>query len=126
MEETNYDRRVMESTPSQLSTPAVHESPALESTDSEKKATVTTGSDDSSDRVATHAYTRKSYLQKLKLTDKKRPFHLPRLMVRPLLLFQFPVVVYCGFTYGSFLVWFNTLNATASVVLGSAPYNFSP
>lgn len=28
------------------------------------------------------------------------------------------------FSYGSYLIWFNVLNATASIVLGGEPYNF--
>lgn len=31
---------------------------------------------------------------------------------------------YGRFSYGSYLIWFNVLNATASLILGSAPYNF--
>lgn len=30
----------------------------------------------------------------------------------------------CSFSYGSYLIWFNVLNGTASIILGSAPYNF--
>jgi MFS family permease len=30
----------------------------------------------------------------------------------------------CSFSYGSYLIWFNVINATASIILGSAPYNF--
>ena len=29
------------------------------------------------------------------------------------------------FSYGSYLIWFTVLNATASVILGAPPYNFS-
>ena len=36
-----------------------------------------------------------------------------------------PVIFYAGFSYGSYLIWFNVLNATASIILSSAPYNFS-
>lgn len=38
----------------------------------------------------------------------------------------FPVIFYAGFCYGSNLVWFNVLNATASLILSGAPYNFAP
>lgn len=29
-----------------------------------------------------------------------------------------------SFSYGSYLIWFNVMNGTASIILGSAPYNF--
>ena len=37
-----------------------------------------------------------------------------------------PNVFYAGFAYGSTLIWFNVLNATASVIFSAPPYNFSP
>ena len=43
---------------------------------------------------------------------------------RPLLFATFPVIFYAGFSYGSNLVWFNVLNATASLILSST-YSFS-
>lgn len=30
----------------------------------------------------------------------------------------------CRFSYGSYLIWFNVLNGTSSIILGSEPYNF--
>jgi hypothetical protein len=30
----------------------------------------------------------------------------------------------CRFSYGSYLIWFNVLNGTASIILGSPPYSF--
>jgi len=38
------------------------------------------------------------------------------------LYLTWPVVVYTGFSAGSYLIWFNILNATASLVLSDAPY----
>lgn len=46
-------------------------------------------------------------------------------MTRPLIFATFPVIFYAGFSYGSSLVWFNVLNATASLIL-TETYNFSP
>ena len=46
-------------------------------------------------------------------------------MLRPLVFLTFPVIFYAGFSYGSNLVWFNVLNATASLILSGSPYNFS-
>jgi hypothetical protein len=47
------------------------------------------------------------------------------MMIRPLLFFSLPSVVYAGFSYGSNLIWFNVLNGTASLILSAPPYNFS-
>jgi hypothetical protein len=72
-------------------------------------------------------YKRKTYLDKLKLfqaADLEKPNHLLAMMTRPLLFLTFPVISYAGFSYGSNLVWFNVLNATASLIL-SGTYNFS-
>jgi len=43
---------------------------------------------------------------------------------RPLLLLRFPSVFWAGFQYGTCLVWYNVLNATCSLILSDAPYNF--
>ncbi|KDQ56157.1 hypothetical protein JAAARDRAFT_79586 [Jaapia argillacea MUCL 33604] len=68
----------------------------------------------------------KTYLQRLsffdtRYTDTKTIFTM---MYRPLLLLRFPVVFWAGFQYGSCLVWYNVLNATASLILSAPPYNF--
>jgi MFS family permease len=39
---------------------------------------------------------------------------------------SWPVIFYAGFSYGSYLIWFNVLNATASIILGGPGYNFKP
>jgi hypothetical protein len=44
---------------------------------------------------------------------------------RSLQYLSWPVIAYCGFSYGSYLILFNILNATASIILGGAPYSFS-
>ncbi|KAG0648241.1 putative MFS-type transporter [Hyphodiscus hymeniophilus] len=129
MEETNYDREPLEmvSTPADTSgTVTPKEEKVLStSTDPEKTAAIV-DPDSNDDHVAGAVhYTPKSYVQKLALLDKKRDFHLFRMMIRPLLFFSLPSVVYAGFSYGSNLVWFNVLNGTASLILSAAPYNFS-
>lgn len=40
------------------------------------------------------------------------------------LYLTWPVVLYTGFSAGSYLIWFNILNATASLVLSSTPYSW--
>ncbi|KAJ4360186.1 uncharacterized protein N0V89_000746 [Didymosphaeria variabile] len=70
---------------------------------------------------------RKTYYDKLKLfqiSDLHKPNELKGMMSRPLIFLTFPVIFYSGFSYGSNLVWFNVLNATASVILNGT-YGFS-
>lgn len=77
---------------------------------------------------STVIYKRKTYLDKLKLVTvvKERPNELFKMMYRPLMLLQFPVVSWSGFQYGINLCWFNVLNATAALILSGEPYNFKP
>ena len=72
-------------------------------------------------------YRKKTYLQKLKLFTviPEKPNELIAHIYRPLLLLRFPVIFWCGFQYGSNLMWFNVLNATAALIFTGPPYNFS-
>lgn len=74
---------------------------------------------------AGRVYTPKTFRQKLAIFDK-RPMMLWTMAKRPLLLLRYPAIVYSGFLYGSGLIWFNVLNATASLILSSVPYSFTP
>lgn len=129
MEETNYDRAPLELVNTPTDTPGTStpkEGVLTFSSDPEKMGAISTP--DESNETATaglEEYKKKTYLQKLSLVDKKREFHLFRTMIRPLLFFSLPSVVYAGFSYGSNLVWFNVLNGTASLILSAPPYNFS-
>ncbi|CAK7202014.1 hypothetical protein SEUCBS139899_004732 [Sporothrix eucalyptigena] len=67
----------------------------------------------------------KTFWQKLALRDKPRPNRFFHRLRQQLLFLGWPVVFYAGFSYGSYLIWFTVMNATASVILGGAPYNFS-
>lgn len=70
----------------------------------------------------------KTYLQKIRLFEPgafSKPNRLPRMVARPLIFLTFPIIAYSGFCYGSNLVWFNVLNATASLILSGEPYNFA-
>lgn len=66
------------------------------------------------------------FLEKLKFFNKKytKGSHLIVLLYRPIWLLRFPVIFWSGFQYGAFLVWYNVLNATASMILSAPPYNF--
>lgn len=68
----------------------------------------------------------KTFWEKLTIWDKPRPFLMHWRAWQSLRLISWPVVFFAGFSYGSYLIWFNVLNATASVVLGAPPYNFKP
>ncbi len=57
-----------------------------------------------------------------------QPFPGEKPITKAMRILQFlgwPVIFYAGFSYGSYLIWFNVMNATASVILGGASYNFS-
>ncbi|KAI1146109.1 major facilitator superfamily domain-containing protein [Nemania diffusa] len=68
----------------------------------------------------------KTFRQKLSLIDKSRPFVMHYRAWQSLKLLSWPVVFYSGFSYGTYLIYFNILNATASLILSGPPYNFQP
>ncbi|KAG9235562.1 major facilitator superfamily domain-containing protein [Amylocarpus encephaloides] len=117
MEETNYDR------PNSSITATVVSDDEKYGEGSEKGADPTT-------EVAsptTLGPSQKTFLSKLSLLDKPRPFKKFLFMLKqPFIFFTYPVVVYSGFAYGSALIWFNVLNGTASIILGGPGYNFKP
>jgi hypothetical protein len=120
MEETNFVRHTI-GTPT--SSPGT--STPLESSDPEKGAPLESTATAAS---ASPAFKKKTYIDKIKLfqsSDLQKPNELRGMMTRPLIFLSFPVIFYAGFSYGSNLVWFNVLNATASLILGST-YNFAP
>lgn len=130
MEETNYDRAPLEMVATPIDTPGTttpKEEALSSSVDPEKTATIPDGGSKNEDttEMSQWHYTPKTFMQKLALLDKKRDFHPFRMMIRPLLLLSLPSVVYAGFSYGSNLIWFNVLNAIASLILSAKPYSFS-
>lgn len=127
MEETNYSRKTIAADdvisdendsidyPSQPATPV-----------GEKSAPVNTTVIDVENGQSFPVYETKSYVDKLKLWNLSRPKE--QLWInfkRPVTMFRFPAVDWSGFFYGSNLVWFNVLNATASLIF-TTYYNFSP
>lgn len=133
MEETNYHREVLHVKP--IDTSAIKGSPISNSdvgVDLVEETTVevkqgglkTTDEEGRPDGI----YGRKSYVDKLKVFEKRElqyPSRLRGRILRPLIFLSFPVIFYAGFSYGSSLIWFNVLNGTASLILSGAPYNFS-
>ncbi|KAF7534151.1 hypothetical protein G7054_g6451 [Neopestalotiopsis clavispora] len=74
-----------------------------------------------------HVFTinRKSFCQKLSLWNPIPGQPVGTMLSKSLRFLTWPVVLYAGFSYGSYLIWFNVLNATTSLVLSSPPYNFT-
>ncbi|EMD00251.1 hypothetical protein BAUCODRAFT_145544 [Baudoinia panamericana UAMH 10762] len=122
MEETNFDRTHV-GVIDKASPISVQPTESLSSDD--KLALQATSPDSGSVEAGTTSYSEKSFLQKLSLFDKPRKQRMPYRIWLSFKLITWPVIFYAGFSYGSYLIWFNVLNATASVILGGAPYNFS-
>ncbi|KAH8433690.1 putative MFS transporter [Aspergillus melleus] len=119
MEETNYSRG--DSHPATAEDP-VEPTTTSEHGDQEKAAPVASRGDTAYGTI----YTKKTYIQKLSLWGPRQPKNnMLRRFYHTLYYLSWPVIFYAGFSYGSYLVWFNVLNGTASIILGSAPYNFS-
>ncbi|KAM3559150.1 hypothetical protein MY1884_003609 [Beauveria asiatica] len=74
----------------------------------------------------------KTFAQKLALFgagrsgEEKQPFLMHRRAWQALRYLSWPTVFYSGFAYGTYLIWFNIFNATASIILGGPPYHFQP
>ncbi|GFF73772.1 hypothetical protein IFM60648_04022 [Aspergillus lentulus] len=108
MEETNYARKHAET----ATVEAVLESSMTPSEQGDQgKAPIPAQPDETECGVI---YSKMTYIQKLSIEVLPNVYYL-----------SWPVIFYAGFSYGSYLIWFNVLNATSSLILGSAPYNFS-
>lgn len=67
---------------------------------------------------------KKSYAERLSIWQPSPGHNMFVRAKRSLTYLGWPVIFYAGFSYGSYLIWFNVLNATASIILGGPPYNF--
>jgi MFS family permease len=119
MEETNYDRHIIQSTlnagSGSSSENVVEPGAAADEKSAEKRAAGNEQASAELGEVTAVTYPRKTYWQKLGVIDKKRPNRLLDIMWSPFRFFRFPVVVWAGFMYGTNgLVWPGILNATAS------------
>ena len=110
MEETNFDRQERSGKAGEIDSDPVGQ------VGEEKTSTPSKGS----------PAEKTTYWQRLALFETHRPFTMHHHLKRQLLFFLWPIPLYCGFAYGSCLIWFNVLNATSSSTLSAAPYNFSP
>ncbi|EEU34751.1 uncharacterized protein NECHADRAFT_94856 [Fusarium vanettenii 77-13-4] len=66
----------------------------------------------------------KTFIQKMSLWQPSPGQNMLKRAVRSLSFLSWPVIFYAGFSYGSYLIWFNVLNATSSIILSGEPYNF--
>jgi hypothetical protein len=118
-EETNYNRQT-------IGVVARADSPPFdpsEAGDNEKDMTSIGRPISQEEGIVTVAA--KTFVQKLSLWNPTPGQDMLQRAVRSLRFLSWPVIFYAGFSYGSYLIWFNVLNATASIILGGAPYNFS-
>ncbi|KAE8308351.1 putative MFS transporter [Aspergillus transmontanensis] len=125
MEETNYMRESVERTT--FINPVNSATSTSEKGEQEKSDPVGSPRHTDTEAGEVHnVYNKKTYIQKLSLLGPRQPKnHMLRRLWHALYYLSWPVVFYAGFSYGSYLIFFNVLNATASIILGSAPYNFS-
>ncbi|KAF5231155.1 hypothetical protein FAUST_9461 [Fusarium austroamericanum] len=68
----------------------------------------------------------KTFLQKMSLWNPSPGQSMARHAGRSIEYLSWPVIFFAGFSYGSYLIWFNVLNATASIVLSGPGYGFKP
>ncbi|KAL3465341.1 MFS general substrate transporter [Aspergillus heterothallicus] len=119
MEETNYVRK-------QPLLSEVTEAPPVAAEQGGGEKAVSADASSQSDPEAGVVYSKKTYLQKLSILGPRQTRNnMFRRAWQTVYYLSWPVIFYAGFSYGSYLIWFNVLNGTASLILGSAPYNFS-
>ncbi|KAI6084308.1 putative MFS transporter [Hypoxylon rubiginosum] len=121
MEETNYDRRTVGIVAESTSDGVIETSPDADKKDVSSDPAARSPSPERPSTAPT-----KTFWQKMSIMDTPRPFMMHYRAWQSLKLLSWPVVFYSGFSYGTYLIYFNILNATASVTLGAPPYNFRP
>ncbi|KAL1967169.1 hypothetical protein VTN77DRAFT_3460 [Rasamsonia byssochlamydoides] len=130
MEETNYDRKTVVIVADSCQAASSASSAAFErdnhdGKDVEKSPQQGSGNQEPVDTDSPITYKKKSYPQKLSLLSSREKNNVLRRAWHALYFASWPVIFYAGFSYGSYLIWFNVLNGTASIILGSPPYSFS-
>ncbi|GAB1725340.1 hypothetical protein NU195Hw_g4088t1 [Hortaea werneckii] len=115
MEETNFDRKGKDL--KTLEQASVEDGSTQYSADEVEK---TSSSDE---RVQANRHqVRRHFLNPVSVS---RPFLFHhRLLLQARFCF-FPLPLIAGFLYGSSLIWFNVMNATASTIFSEPPYNFA-
>lgn len=118
LEESNYVRKV-DGVPIQIPS----SQPPQKGVPDEEKVEAATRQTTGSDEIVTSS---KTYIQKLSLWQPSSGTNVFERAKRSLLYLTWPLIFYSGFSYGSYLIWFNVLNATTSIILGGPGYNFKP
>ncbi|KIW17823.1 hypothetical protein PV08_05018 [Exophiala spinifera] len=122
MEETNYNRKTS-GIVSEVDTPPPE---STEAADAEKNPNSTNSNAVPSLSEDGEVFAPpKTFTQKLALWNPTPGKSMIARAIRSLKYLGWPVIFYAGFSYGSYLIWFNVLNATASIILSGDPYNFS-
>lgn len=119
MEETNYNRKTT-GIVSELNLPPPERSILADQEKIGTTAQRTVSSNQGEISVAP-----KTFAQKLSIWQPSPGQNMDQRAIRSLKYLSWPVIFYAGFSYGSYLIWFNVLNATASIILGGEPYHFS-
>lgn len=116
MEESNYNRK---------STPVVpgSDAPSTGLTTEDDKEKVHAVASQSSPSVEL-GWSTKTFAQKLSIWQPNPGQNMLERAKRSLTYLSWPVIFYAGFSYGSYLIWFNVLNATASIILSGPGYGF--
>ncbi|EKV17447.1 MFS transporter, putative [Penicillium digitatum PHI26] len=119
-EETNFIRAY----PDEPSASTPTEPPKLGSED-EKEKSAALDMEAATGVSIRSGHTKKSFAKKLALWGPRQEQNtLFRRLWQCLYFLSWPVIFYSGFSYGSYLVYFNILNGTASIILGGEPYHF--
>jgi hypothetical protein len=119
LEETNYNRKTAE--PMAVTKPEQTQNSVP--SDPEKGSALVPHQTTISNEVGTAT---KSFRQKLSIWQPSPGQNMFERAKRSLQYLTWPVIFYAGFSYGSYLIWFNVLNATASIILSGPGYNFRP
>ncbi|KAF4962106.1 hypothetical protein FSARC_9791 [Fusarium sarcochroum] len=129
MEETNYNRAVQDDiNRPQLQSPTTEHRPSDENNSKagEKSPEADKHEIKEADEANKEYAKGKTFVQKTSLWQPSPGQSMARHAGRSLEYLGWPVIFYAGFSYGSYLIWFNVLNATASVILSGPGYNFKP
>ncbi|CZS81431.1 unnamed protein product [Fusarium graminearum] len=124
MEETNYIRVARD-----INRPQIETSRASDENTSktgEKEAEGGNREVKEADEAAQEYAKPKTFLQKMSLWNPSPGQSMARHAGRSIEYLSWPVIFFAGFSYGSYLIWFNVLNATASIVLSGPGYGFKP
>ncbi|KIX08469.1 uncharacterized protein Z518_03125 [Rhinocladiella mackenziei CBS 650.93] len=120
MEETNYHRStvglVEDNVTDLMTSPGCQEKQAAKNPGGFEVTSVRAG-------VLEYS-TNKSFVQKLSLWQPSPGEDVFVRAFNSLKYLTWPVIFFAGFNYGIYVIWFSVLNATASLILSSPPYNF--